>query len=246
MLAARIKGRYIPNQHGAWAMLVVPFLFGMISGGIVLQHALLFVFWLAAYLFSYPFLQWVKTRKLQIYRDPMILYGSIAVLSGLLLAVAAPQLLKWVPLFILPFIINCYFARINRERAFFNDLIAVLMFSVMALVSHELGGGGNFATAVELFILSVLYFTGTIFYVKTVIREKNNKRFYWYSILYHLIVAISMLIWYPPLVAASFVFLFIRALWSPRVKMTVKRIGILEFSYAVIITVTVFVSYGFA
>lgn len=44
----------IPKQHGAWAMLLIPFLLGMIKGGPVFWHIPLFLGWLFLYLAVYP------------------------------------------------------------------------------------------------------------------------------------------------------------------------------------------------
>lgn len=49
--------KYIPNQHGAWAMLVLPFLFGVAASQGQPIHIPLFACWLLIYLFSFPLLQ---------------------------------------------------------------------------------------------------------------------------------------------------------------------------------------------
>lgn len=36
----------IPKQHGAWAMLLIPFCLGTVKGGAVLWHIPLFLGWL--------------------------------------------------------------------------------------------------------------------------------------------------------------------------------------------------------
>jgi len=225
-------------------MLVIPFLFGLFTTRPVAIHALLFVFWLIAYLFTFPFLQWIKTKKLHLYKGPMMLYGSLFGALGMTLAIIAPSLLRWVPIFIPFFLINCWYARNNRERSFVNDLAAVLLFSMMVYVSHDVGSLHNWQIAHQLFLLSIVYFIGTVFYVKTIIREKHNKIFYWYSVLYHLAAVIVSAVWYPWLVTVSLAILLVRAAWAPRTKITVKRSGILEIIYAVWITVAVFLTYG--
>lgn len=53
--------KYIPNQHGAWAMLVLPFLLGVAASKGQFIHIPLFICWLLIYLFSFPLLQGVKT-----------------------------------------------------------------------------------------------------------------------------------------------------------------------------------------
>lgn len=243
-MAVNWKRKYIPNQHGAWAMLVVPFLFGMIAGGAVWLHLLLFAFWLIAYLFTFPFLQWIKTRRLHVYGKPMIVYGVLFAGTGLALAIAAPNLLRWIPLFIPLFLVNCWYARINRERDFVNDLAAVILFSLMVFVSYELGDVERWQIAVELFVLSLLYFTGTIFFVKTIIRERNNRTYYWYSVIYHALLLIVGAVWYPPLLLIPFVILLIRAAWMPKTNITVKQSGMLEITYSILIVILVFISYA--
>lgn len=234
--------KYIPGQHGAWAMLVVPFLFGMISGKPVSLHALLFAFWLLSYLFSYPFLQWIRTRRWHTYRGPILIYGSLFVVLGLILAIVKPQLLLWIPLFVPPFLVNCWYAKKNRERAFANDLAAVLLFSLMVFVSHDISDTAEWSVAVDLFLYSLLYFTGTVFYVKTMIREKHNRNFYWYSVIYHFAAVVVSAIWFGPWLAAMLAILFVRAAWFPYTNIRIKTVGILEITFASLIVVMAYLT----
>lgn len=239
-----IKSRYVPHQHGAWAMLLVPFIFGMIAGRPVALHGLLFIVWLLSYLFTYPLLQWIRTRKLEPYLRPMLIYGCLFAVSGTALAVTAPQLLKWIPLFIPLFLVNCRYARINRERAFVNDLAAVLLFSLIVFVAHDVGGAENRAAVTELFAYSILYFVGTVFYVKTNIRERRNPNFYRYSAAYHLIAAVAGAVLYSPPMAAMLGVLLVRAVLVPRLNVSVKQIGIMELVYSLLIVAAAVWTYG--
>jgi hypothetical protein len=238
-----MKKGYIPNQHGAWAMLVIPFLFGMFAAKPVWLHAPLFLGWLLAYLFSYAFLQRLRTKKKTIYGKPMLIYGSLLVPIGLLLIVFDPALGRLAPAFIPMLLVNGYYARRNRERAFWNDLAAVVQFSLIVFVAYQVGGGSDWKLAAELFAFSVLYFTGTIFYVKTMIREKHNAKFYAYSVGYHLALLIAGALWFPPALLVPLAVLLVRAVWSPRTKLTVKQSGMLEIAYSVLIACSVLVVY---
>lgn len=233
------KSGYIPNQHGAWAMLVMPFLFGMFASKPVWLHAPLFLGWLLVYLFSYPFLQWLRTKKKRTYIGPMRLYGGLLIPTGVLLIVLEPALARWIPLFIPLFLVNAYFAIRNRERALINDLAAVVQFSLIVFVAYQAGGGTDWTPAVERFALSVLYFTGTVFYVKTMIREKHNRKYYAYSVGYHLAFLIAAALWFPSWLLPPLAVLLVRAVWSPRAKMSVKQIGMLEFAYSALFACTV-------
>lgn len=243
-MAGRFKRGYIPNQHGAWAMMIVPFLFGMVSGGVHYLHLLLFVVWLLSYLFTYPVLQAIKTKKWKLYREPMLVYGVLLAISGIALALLAPNLIKWILPFIPLFVINCFYARANKERAFLNDLAAVVQFSLIVFVAQELGGRGELTEAAWLFALNLLYFTGTIFFVKTMIREKRNKTFYWYSIIYHALLLTAGLVLFPPLINLIIAVLLIRAIVMPRRGLTPKQVGIMEFIYSLSLVIAVLWTYG--
>ncbi|CAJ1003955.1 MULTISPECIES: YwiC-like family protein [Bacillales] len=238
-----MKKGYIPNQHGAWAMLLIPFLFGMFAAKPVWLHVLLFLGWFLAYLFSYAFLQWLRTKKTTIYRRPMQVYGSLLIPIGFLLLVLDPALARLVPFFIPLFLVNCYYARRNQERALLNDLAAVVQFSLMVFVAYQAGGGTDWRLAAELFGFSILYFTGTVFYVKTMIREKHNAMYYRFSVMYHLALLVAGALWFPPGLLVPLAVLAVRAVWSPHTKLSVKQTGILEIAYSVLIAGTVLVVY---
>lgn len=234
-----MKQAYIPKQHGAWSMLIVPFLFGLAAIAPVAGHALLFVAWLLVYLCSYPLLQWIRTGKRQHYAKPLLIYGVLLAASGIPLLIRYPRL-GWLVAACIPlFAVNCYYARINRERTFLNDLVAIVQFSLIVFAVYEVGGGRQWADVLDLFGLSLVYFTGTIFYVKTIIRERNNPVVYGLSIAYHLAAAIAagfVSIW----LAVPFAVLLIRAIAIPRTAWTVKRTGMMEVGFSAMMVVFVF------
>ena len=53
----------IPKQHGAWAMLVIPFLLSVILGKPTMYHTPLFLAWFFIYLATYPFLMYIKQKR---------------------------------------------------------------------------------------------------------------------------------------------------------------------------------------
>lgn len=234
--------KYIPNQHGAWAMLVLPFLFGVAASRGQLIHIPLFVCWLLIYLFSFTLLQGVKTRKFKRYAQPLKLYG-ILLLPLIIYLVAAEPVLLWFVLPLVPlFAVNLYYARTKNERALLNDISAIVAFCLIIYPVFYVGQGGSWQTATELFVLAVLYFTGTALYVKTVIRERNNNRFYYGSVLYHLLVAAAGLFLFPSLLVPLLI-LLLRAAILPKTGITAKRTGIIEIGFSVMLYVSVLVLY---
>jgi len=238
-----MRNVYIPKQHGAWAMLILPLLFGVIASAPAWQHALLFVAWLLSYLFAYAALQWVRTKRKTVWLAPLRLYGGLLLPVGAALLILEPELLPLLPL-AAPFVlVNLYYAKRNRERAFLNDLAAVILFSLMTFAAFRVGDGADAGLAFELFALSVLYFTGTIFYVKTMIREKGSRAFYRYSVLYHA-AFLAVVAWlYPPALIAAAAALLVRAVVMPRLAPPVMTIGILEIAWSALVLICAWAAY---
>lgn len=234
-----VKKAYLPTQHGAWAMLALPYLLGLAAAASVRpQHALLFACWLLAYLLSYPLLQWIRTRKAERYKHPVLLYGGLLLPLGVWLAFDAPELL-WYALALAPlFLINLYFARANNERALTNDLAAVVMFCSIVFPVVHLGGGDLQSRALDMFVLSTLYFAGTVFYVKTIIRERNNPRYYAYSLAYHAAAGAAAAVLVDWRFAFVFFALLLRAAVIPKLGFTPKRTGLTEFLFVALMYVS--------
>lgn len=70
---------FIPKQHGAWAMLVIPFILGMFAGGADVKHIPLFCGWLFLYLAASPAMMMVKKKNIVYYQKWVLIYGIPAV-----------------------------------------------------------------------------------------------------------------------------------------------------------------------
>lgn len=225
-------------------MLVIPFLFGMLASTPGVVHVWLFTCWLLIYLLMFPLLQWVRTGKFGRVRGPIILYSLLLVPAAAGLLWIRPGVILMASLFLPLFAVNVYYAKRKRERALLNDMAAIVQFSLMVFVSYRLGGGNDYHLAFELFLISMLYFIGTAFYVKTIIRERHNKRFYGYSVIYHLGLTLLSL-WLPALIlVAAAVILLARALILPRTDITAKQSGMLEILFSLLVLSTVWLTYA--
>ncbi len=225
-------------------MLVVPFLFGMLASTPGAIHGLLFVCWLLIYLLMFPLLQWIRTGKATRFRKPVLFYGVLLVPAAAILVILRPVILLLALLFVPLFGINALYAKRKRERALLNDIAAIVQFSLMVFISYQLGGGTDFRLAMELFLISTVYFIGTAFYVKTIIRERNNKRFYAYSVTYHLVLALLAIWFLSPALQLAAMVLLARAVWFPRTGITAKPSGMLEIVYSVIVLAAVWMTYA--
>lgn len=217
-------------------MLAIPFVFGLLTTEVQWVHALLFLTWLFSYLFTFYVLQTVRTRKPGRWRGQLSVYGSGFLLLGAGLLAMMPELWIYGLVFLPMFATNAYFASRRRERLLVNDLAAVVQFSLIVFVVREIGDG-SWQLAGELFALSIVYFVGTIFYVKTMIREKNNQAFYVLSVVYHTL-SLAVAIWLPYVLLFPFAVLLVRAVWLPRRQLTIKQVGVTEIGLSVLVAAT--------
>ncbi|WP_210364593.1 YwiC-like family protein [Bacillus sp. REN3] len=181
---------FMPKQHGAWAMLVIPFWLGAAAGGIVWQHIPFFIGWVLLYLATYPMLLMFKGKKIPYYRKWTLIYLAPALLFLMVPLFTTPTIVYFGFSMIPFFIINAYFSSKNKDRDLLNDLSAIVVFSIAGLASSYLPAASIGREAILVFAASILFFTGSTFYVKTMIREKRNANYKWISWVYHLLVPI--------------------------------------------------------
>ncbi|MEV6203785.1 YwiC-like family protein [Streptomyces sp. NPDC051771] len=225
--------RWIPNQHGAWAMLAVPYLAGVLIGSPNWLQLPLFLAWLLGYCAVFHVEQWVRLRRASRnpraaarHRRPALVFGSAALACGLPLLSVAPWLAVAAAL-AAPFLaVNVHYARRNRERALANGLVAVVPACGMLLVALRAGGGpvaGGLAPA----LACLLYFAGTVPYVKTMIRERNSEAYRRGSVAYHALALLAAGL-LSPWLAVPFAGYLARAALLPGRGIGVPAVGAVE------------------
>ncbi|WP_040204517.1 YwiC-like family protein [Neobacillus jeddahensis] len=220
---------FLPKQHGAWAMLIIPFLLGMIDGGLLWQHFPFFIGWLFLYLATYPMLLLFKRKKISFYTKWTIIYMVPALLLLLFPLLVRPAIVLYGLLMLPFFMINAFYTAKNQDRAFINDMSAIIAFSLAGLASSYLGQGFlTLETIIFIFVPSVLYFTGCTFYVKSMIRERKNSKFKWISWAYHLLLVAAWFFSGFWIVALAYIPSLLRAILFYGKKLTPKQIGIYE------------------
>ncbi|MYU56001.1 MULTISPECIES: YwiC-like family protein [Streptomyces] len=232
--ARRALRRWIPQQHGAWAMLVVPFLAGGLLGGFTARHALLLPVWLLAYGTAHHAQQYVRLRRLsrnprapRRHLAPLAGFGAACAALGAPLAAGRPWLLVAALCAVPFFAVNMFHAYRNNERSLLNGIVAVIPACGMLLVSYRLGSGALDSTVWTATVACLLYFTGTILYVKTMIRERASRPYRVASAVYHgvaVVVATTMDPWLAPV----FTLFFVRAVTLPARGVRVGVVGALE------------------
>jgi hypothetical protein len=232
--AAPARRRWLPPQHGAWAMLAVPYLAGLIAAGDRWPDLPLAGGWVAGYLFSYFVFQAVKTRRPGRYRTQLVVYGGVAAVLTAVLAAARPSVLWYAPGYAGLFAVNAWYAARRRERAMLNDLVSVLQSCLIVFVVGAVAGRPPGAVT-GVFTLCLAYFTGTVLYVKTMIRERGNPTYRRWSIGYHaaaaVVVAACVGLW----AGGLFCWLAARAALLPGHGWSPKRVGLVEIANCVLL-----------
>ncbi|HEX6968219.1 MAG TPA: YwiC-like family protein [Micromonosporaceae bacterium] len=225
------RRRFVPPQHGAWAMLVVPYLVGVLLVGPTWVHLPLLAAWMAGYLWSYYVFQALKSRRPGRYRPQLTLYSAVALPLVAVVAVARPAVLWYAPAYAFLVAVNAWYAWRRRERALGNDLVAVLQSSLMVFVTATVAA----EQPVELlgaFAATLGYFAGTVWYVKTMIRERGNAAYRRWSVGYHL-AAFLAAAWAGPVLAGFFGWLLLRAAVLPRLRLSPLHVGLVEIGNCV-------------
>ncbi|RYD03030.1 hypothetical protein N752_21710 [Desulforamulus aquiferis] len=89
-------------------------------------------------------------------------------------------------------LVNIYFIQVKKERGMLSNFstISILSLGVVASGYLSLGGFGNKLWLAWLFC--VIFFMGSVFFVKTMLRERRNISYKYLSWSYHLMILIIL------------------------------------------------------
>lgn len=233
---------FLPKQHGAWAMLIVPYWLGVVAAGFVWQHIPFFLGWVLLYLATYPTLLLFKGRKISFYTKWALIYFVPALLLLLIPLWTRPSIIYFGLVMIPFFAVNAYFSSQKNDRALLNDISAIISFSIAGLASGYLTAGEINSSMILVFIASILFFIGTTFHVKTIIRERKNivyKRISW---TYHILVPILWLSLGYWVITLAFLPSLIRTLYYYGKPLKMMKSGIIEIINATIFFIIMIIS----
>lgn len=217
-------------------MVASPLLVGVLAGGVAWVHLPLAAFWFLGYFAFFATSLWLKARRRPRYWPPVRAYTIAAAAAGLVTFAIEPGLIRWAPLFLLPLGVGLWAAAARRERELLSGLTTVIGSGLMTVVAYDSGPGTDLRRAWILALVQFLYFAGTVFYVKSAIRERGNRRFLWLSVTAHAVATLAVLpfsIW----VGLVFAVLTIRAALVPPLGATPKQLGIGEIVSTVVVGV---------
>ncbi|MFR9780762.1 YwiC-like family protein [Micromonospora sp. MS34] len=233
------RHRWLPPQHGAWAMLLLPYAAAVCVTGPSWPHLPLLAAWLAGYLFSYYALLAVKTGRPARVRPQLLLYGGATAVLVAPVLLARPAVLGYAPLYAVLVAVNAAHARRRRERALLNDLASVAQ-SVLVVFVVATAGGTSPHELTGVAAAVGAYLVGTVLYVKTMIRERGSTGYRWASLGYHLAaLVVAVAAGWGPAVVAVFALLLLRAALLPGRRLAPVTIGMIELAGALLVLAAV-------
>jgi hypothetical protein len=232
---------FIPREHGAWAMLIVPFMLGMLTSNVTWLHLIFFIGVLAFYFASGPLLAYIRKPSL---KKEVVPSFCIYIFCGLLFTIPILYLLPKIiviSFMIIPFfLLNVLFAKLKKERMFINDLFAITALSFLVIIAYYIGNGMIDQKALILMLINIIFFTASVFHVKTLIRERGNHKFLWYSNTFHGITIVLFILVGLPVVALAFLVGALKAWFMPKAKRYKPiEIGLIEIANSVVFVIVI-------
>ncbi len=221
---------WLPNYHGAWAMISVPVILGIILSGFKPVHCLLLASWWIGYFAFFATSLWLRAHRKAALFPPVKAYGLVLLVCAGTLVVSAPYLLWWMIVYVPLVVITAWASMHRQDHSLLNDAVTVVAACLTLPVAYDLGingvcfsfigvgglwGSGWWSSdwlastscaalphqsigwkiadwhAVWLITLLVFgYFMGTVFYVKTNIRQRKSDGYLWLSVIFHLLFTV--------------------------------------------------------
>ncbi|MBI5035110.1 MAG: YwiC-like family protein [Chloroflexi bacterium] len=258
----------LPHEHGAWAMFAAPLLIGIGVAEKLSAGVLLFALVAAGFfLLRYPLMLAIKSRSPQARADALrwsAICGAITLVSSIAL-LAVTQLWLLIPLGALGMLllgIYLWMASRREEMTTLGEWIGIAGLALGAPGAYLVGNGLLDVTALQLYALNLLYFGGTVSYVKFKIREQPKavapsadlKSRLWagrMTIAYHamVIAIVGILIlqgWLPALILIAFALPFCKVMSgviARPMRLNIPKLGIIEMVFTIVFALVVLVAY---
>ncbi len=257
----------LPREHGAWAMLYVPFIVGTLVAGKISPGALLLALSITSvFIARESLLAWWRARDRMQKQGGSLKY--LLIYLGLASLFGAPlifiyHLLWLVPLGLATLILLAFNARqaVRREdRTISGEMLAITGLTLTAPAAYYASKGGWDGKALWLWALCALYFASSVFYVKLRVYSLNQRKeqlrlkSWRRCAFYHgfLAVALGLLAFMGSLnlfILAAFSPVLVRSFWQlvrPANQINLRRIGVLELIYSIVFLIFITLTFRIA
>jgi hypothetical protein len=259
----------IPKEHGAWAILILPYFIGVTVGGGISGRGILGFFGLLLLFlsrqpmhlilkmyFSEVSLQRIKRGEL--WPAFLLFFGvGVGIFLWLIIRFGLGEVIIIGLIALFLFLFHTCLALYRKERTLIGELLGVALLTISAPVGVVLSGGKFSKGTLILWLLNIFYFAGSIFYIK--MRKKaarTRKRIPSFpfninlvkeclAYIVLLIIILVLLVFtksVPVLVPLAFIPMVIHTLWSIivlRPKFEIMKQGLVQTSLSLIFCVLI-------
>ncbi len=190
----RRRSLAIPNQHGAWAFLAVPVLLVFILAGWTAIGVCFALAWFLSYPASFfasraVVIRWRRGTWSRLAKRELSAAApwiAMALVPAAVLLVLRPWLIVLAPVLALAWSASLWLARAGRERGVGNDLLlvaqAALAVPLMWAITIDARPPAEAWAAAGI---CLVFFTGSVLHVKSLIREAGDRRWAVASRVFH-------------------------------------------------------------
>jgi YwiC-like protein len=193
---------FIPREHGAWAMWIVPMLSAALVTRFSFVFVVLFVCFTLLYIVHHPVVAMIKRKSIEGWKEvaalaiPGILLGSALVIFG-----GLPWLLVFGAVEAVVFSVSIKSFVSRDQRSFASELITVAALTLSAPAAYYTISGTLGVKAALLYALNFLFFASSVFYVKLKIESLRSKgtwrgearKALYMMIAYHVFLVVALL-----------------------------------------------------
>lgn len=254
----------LPREHGAWAMLYVPFVLGVAVARTANLPVLLLLLSVSAFFISREsLLVWwrARTRGRESSHAAGLLaaYLAVSALSGvpLVIVYGLKLLIPMAAAGVLLLILNGRQATQFEDRRLVNELLVIAGLTLTAPAAYYTATRSFDETAFWLWGLSALYFASSVFYVRMRVVSINPRKqdqkpgIQLNCALYHLfllagLIALLLTGRLPVFALIAFLPIMVRtfqALVRPVTEVNLTRAGVLEIIYSLIFLIFISISF---
>lgn len=187
---SRDRVRWIPRQHGAWALLAVPFVLGVVASRPTPWQGLLAVAAVSAYLASSALLDWTRSRR-GAYLQPAFAFGTLFAMAGLALIVVAPALARLAVVAAAAAAVALGASLAGHPRSLVASLAQVAQALVLVPAAALVAGSFDSTTVARATLVAGGYLVSSVLVVRSMIRARGDRTFLTLSIGYHVAAALT-------------------------------------------------------
>lgn len=169
---SRFARLWIPNQPGAWVMVLAPAIAGTLAGGTAWRGAWVSVAWLCCYCTQFTAARWLASHGKRRYLAPMATYAAVTCAIGLPLLVLEPQLLWWAPFYAIVAGASFALAWMRKDRTLTSQIVSVIAAGGIGTVTA--GMGELTRTAVLVGVTFAIFEFGQLLFVPSMAVGRRN------------------------------------------------------------------------